>query len=288
MAKKVAKFKVGDRVIGNKNAKCYNITKPGWVGKVLQANVDYIYVSGTGTTGLWVDASRFDAYIAPAKKAVVEKKPEVIKIKGGDYFIATRKGVRGNAAKCCGVVIDVYANGEAAILAGTNLAEKNDNAGYFEGFPTYEEQDWDETKQTIKDAFGFSTFEIVKDKRQIAIIDAYKMVTVEGHSVTVTKDTVSFGCGSVEMKKAQARVFIDILKNNDSAECLNSLMRIINEYGYDIINDIQKLMTKVLSSGNFKNVDEFINLCDKINDEGVEFDDMDTYELEALEKLVKA
>lgn len=287
MAKRVAKFKVGDQVIGNKNAKCYNITKPGWVGKVLQANADYICVSGKGTEGSWVDASKFDAYVAPTKKAVVEKKPEVIKIKDGDYFIATKKGVRGNAAKCCGVVTDTWYNGEGAVLAGTNLAQENDEPDAFEGFPTFEEQGWDKRKETIKDAFGFSTFEIVKDKRQIAIINAHKMVSVEGHSVTVTKDTVSFGCGSVKMKKGQAGVFINILKDGEDAECLDTLMAIRSNYHDDIINDIQKLMTNVLASGHFKTVDEFINLCDNIKNEGVEFDSMEVKELEALEKLIK-
>lgn len=280
MAKKVAKFKVGNQVIGNKDARCYNITKSGWIGEVTKVTNDYIHVTGKGAEcGQWVDSSRFDLYNAPAKK------PEVIKIKDGDYFIATKKGVRGNAAKCCGIVTDYYEDG--AFLVGTNLMQENDDADYYEGFPTYEEQSWDIKTETIKDAFGFATFEIVKDKRQIAIIDAYKMVTVEGHSVTVTKDSVSFGCGSVKMKKAQASVFINILKNSNDADYLDSLMRIKSDYGDDIINNIQKLMTKVLSSGNFKNIDEFIDLCDKIESEGVEFDNIDIDELDALDKLIK-
>lgn len=280
MAKKVAKFKVGDQVVGNQLASCYNITKPGWIGKVVKVTgTDYIYVTGERAVNEFVDVDRFDLYKAPAKKL------EVIKIKDGDYFIATKKGVRGNAAKCCGVVTDYYE--DIAVLAGTNLAEENEDDDDFHGFPTYQEESWDIKTRTIKDAFGFSTFEIVKDKRQIAIINAHKMVTVEGHSVTVTKDTVSFGCGSVRMKKGQAGVFIDVLKDYDDSNTLDTLITIREDYGDNIINDIQKLLTKVVSSGQFKNVNEFIELCDTIRNEGVEFNNMDDDELLNLEKLLK-
>lgn len=46
----VTKFKVGDIVIGNAKARCYSITKTGWIGKVVRVYDDrYIDVIQNGS-----------------------------------------------------------------------------------------------------------------------------------------------------------------------------------------------------------------------------------------------
>lgn len=64
--KNTPKFKVGDKVIGNKMADSqYSITKEGWIGTVTSVNGECICVKGTGILGelgVNVESKYFDKY----------------------------------------------------------------------------------------------------------------------------------------------------------------------------------------------------------------------------------
>lgn len=57
-----AKFKVGDRVIGNDRADHYGITTKGWIGRVRDVRGEFLDVEGDDNTVFTVRADCFDLY----------------------------------------------------------------------------------------------------------------------------------------------------------------------------------------------------------------------------------
>ena len=69
------KFSVGDKVVGNAHAHIYSITRPGWVGTVVETRFEdcqeQIRVRGDGSTDKhWVSAKCFDLCETQPKRPV--------------------------------------------------------------------------------------------------------------------------------------------------------------------------------------------------------------------------
>ena len=116
----MAKFNVGDKVIGNKTAsERYGITQCGWVGVVQFANEDRITVVGTydGAGPFIVDESCFDLL----KPAIPKEELDAILNQHKKWLADDESGIRANLIRANLRSADL----SSADLSGANLSGAN-------------------------------------------------------------------------------------------------------------------------------------------------------------------
>lgn len=77
------KFRIGDKVIGNKKAEKYGITRMGWIGTVVGVSGETIIVEPAGGIGrYWVDSDCFDLVSRKETEKTPKKTPKKDPISG--------------------------------------------------------------------------------------------------------------------------------------------------------------------------------------------------------------
>lgn len=83
--------------------------------------------------------------------------------------------------------------------------------------------------QNHLDEVGITDFKILKDKRQMRVIDDDQLPEIVGHKVTITSDgSFSFGCGAVKLSRKEVETYVEVSEKIEKIK------------GYDVYDDIRQ------------------------------------------------
>lgn len=232
------KFKKGDVVVANPDAP-YGTTTRGWTGIVNSAYVSgrrrYIRVVGTGKypnhPEFAVEAKHFKLKTMAKATVKTEKYSPKIIVVQGEYFSATYKN-----KKIRGIVVE-DGHGDHLILenaqAGDDRQADDDTSDF--PFGVYLEEDALGTEEDLKNA-GVSNYVVLKDKRQKAVVDMDKLPILDAGTnswkVRVSGNKFIFGCGNVELTRAQIEGYLRWRKKYNVPE--------MNDLGQSDLEDVSK------------------------------------------------
>jgi hypothetical protein len=168
-----------------------------------------------------------------ATKKVVKKKEKDIQLYDGMYFSA-KLGSGKSARSIRGVIYEESSVCDTIVyrLCGANLEEHTSGVDDARGFPSYIDVEIPEELDSCSDDYSGPTvveilksycditdFVELKDRRHKDIIDKDAMPEILGYHVRVkkhnkdsNKDVFTFGCGAVELTRAQITTFMNIRK----------------------------------------------------------------------------
>ena len=233
----MAKFKKGDIVVLKKDSEYYIPKAPKYSSNPIHTEGVITSVS-SGEFGIQVkwnnnttngysfkDLELFNQ--KTEKMATRKTTTKQFQLEAGQYFTATydKKKVRGVVANAP----DDYDN---FVLYGKDFDDdaEDDDAEFSTQLyiDMYGREDQSHT-DVLKD-YGITNFVLLTDKRQKAIVDGDKCLTVAGHKVHIKGNFVNFGCGAVSTTKKEIKDFYAVYKDVDVNEHMR-YKELIDEIG---------------------------------------------------------
>lgn len=216
----MAKFKRGDIVVLRKDSEYYIPKAPKYSSNPI--HIEGVITSvGSGEYGIQVkwnnnttngysfkDLELFNQ--KTEKMATRKTTTKQFQLEAGQYFTATydKKKVRGVVANAP----DDYDN---FVLYGKDFddAPEDDDVEFdTELYICMYNREGESHIDVLKDN-GITNFVLLTDKRQKAIVDGDKCITVAGHRVHIKGNNVEFGCGAVNATKKEIKDFYAVYKD---------------------------------------------------------------------------